>query len=294
MRRSPESTEHPEMTARLLNCSNAEYLRDPCAVPSLNATTAKVLLDRSPMHAWLQHPRLGNQPREPSKAQDEGQLIHTLLLGTGVDVEIINADNFRTKAAQQARDEAIEAGRLPVLADKYAAALAGVTQIKAHLAQFGIELDGASEYGVEWTEPGDYGDVVCRTRLDHVYHDKCLILEIKKADSAHPLAAARAVESYRYHLQMAAEVRAFQALQEGPIDFLLVFVECEPPYAVLPARLNGQYAEIGKNQWLAAVRIWERCLRENHWPGYAEEAVTLQPREWYAAQELGKLGDEDS
>ena len=77
------------MTARILNCSPGDYYRDPCAVPSLSQSIAHTLVTQSPLHAWSEHPRLGNQRKPASKAMDVGSLIHKLVLGKGVDVEIV-------------------------------------------------------------------------------------------------------------------------------------------------------------------------------------------------------------
>lgn len=277
------------MSARILDCSMAEYFADPCARPSLNVSIAKTLLERSAAHAWLEHPRFGNQRKVASKAQDEGTLIHSLLLGAGTEVQIIDALDFRTKAAQLARDTAIDQRMLPVLAHKYAAAQAGVMRLKHNLADFGIELTGTSELAIEWAEESADGEVLCRCRLDHLYQDRNLIVDVKKSECASLSAATRAVMNYRYAIQNVAYERALSALTGKSTDFLFVFVECEAPYAVLPARLGGAFKQIGEVQWRAAVNLWARCLAADDWPSYTREPVVLQPPEWHLAQEIGSV-----
>ena len=49
----------PVRRARILDVTHEQYLADPCATPSLNQSTAHVMLTKSPLHAWHQHPRLG-------------------------------------------------------------------------------------------------------------------------------------------------------------------------------------------------------------------------------------------
>src|SRR6185503_15222345 len=103
------------MYTGILNCSIDEYHNDPCETPSLSASIAKLLIDKSPMHAHAAHPRFGGEKYESSAAQDAGTLIHRLLLGAGKDIETIDADDYRTNAAKAARDAAKAAGRIPVL-----------------------------------------------------------------------------------------------------------------------------------------------------------------------------------
>lgn len=269
--------------ARLLNCTDAEYFADPCPVPALSQSIAKTLLQKSPAHAWLEHPRLGGQQRKPTKAMDAGQLIHTLLLGKGQEVDILDVKDFKTKAAQEARDNAIASGMLLVKRADHDAALAAVEQIRANIAKFGITLDGASEIAIEWEESGERGPVLCRCRMDHVWLDDGRIIDVKKAESAHPKAAARAAINYGYHIQQAAYTRALAALKpewSGRIRMLFLFMESEPPYAVLPAFASGQMAALGEAAWLRAVKLWERCLSANDWPSYARDPVALDAPNW--------------
>ena len=84
-----------EMTA-------AEYHADPCIVPSLNSSTAKVFDAESALHAHHQHPRFGGYRKPPSKIMNFGKMCHAILLG-GDRIELIKADNYKTKDASRAR-----------------------------------------------------------------------------------------------------------------------------------------------------------------------------------------------
>ena len=87
------------------NISHDVYHADPSERPSLSSHLAGILLARSPAHAKLSHPRFGGAfPDKPSDEMNVGSIIHGLLLGGGADIVEIDADNYRTKAAQEARD----------------------------------------------------------------------------------------------------------------------------------------------------------------------------------------------
>lgn len=278
------------MTAQILNVSDAEYFRDPRATPSLSASIAKVLIMESPAHAYDIHPKLGNRPRKPTDAMDAGTLVHTLLLGRGTQIQVVDAPDFRTKAAQDARDAAVNAGRLPVLRHKLEAAEKVAAQIKTRIAAFGIAIDKMAELAIRWDEPGEDGPVPCRGRLDHVDLDAGLIIDIKKTESAAPRKIARYMVDYGYDIQWAAYTRAVAALKPelaGRVEMLFLFVELEPPYVVVPAKPSGLLREFGTKRWERAVRLWERCLRDNSWPGYVTETAILEPPAWMVAEELG-------
>ena len=155
------------MTARLLpNVPADQYHNDQVGdTPTLSASIAKVLLDQSPAHAKAQHPKLNpNYERKTDDKFDIGTAVHKLLLEGESVVEIIVADNFRTKVAQEQRDQARAHGRIPLLAKDADQVIEMVQAIAAQLARFDLPAltDGAVEQTFLWNEDG----VACRARLD--------------------------------------------------------------------------------------------------------------------------------
>src|SRR5690606_29585641 len=106
----------PPDEGRLVQMDADTYYADPCPEPSLSQSIAHVLLAKSPLHAWLQHPRLGGKARAATKAMDEGSLVHALLLGQDDQIVEVDADSWRTNAAKEQRDAARAEGKIPVLA----------------------------------------------------------------------------------------------------------------------------------------------------------------------------------
>ena len=70
----------------------AAYHADPCERPSLSSSIAKILLEKTPRHAWTAHPRLNPDfaAKDESKF-DLGTAVHELMLGKGVGYTIIKA-----------------------------------------------------------------------------------------------------------------------------------------------------------------------------------------------------------
>jgi len=70
-----------------------DYHADPIAEPSLSSSIAKILLARSPRHAWANHPRLNpNQEPETRREFDFGSAAHAMLLeGSMSNFSVVDA-----------------------------------------------------------------------------------------------------------------------------------------------------------------------------------------------------------
>jgi hypothetical protein len=277
------------MTARILNVTEAEYFADTAgAVPSLSQSIARTLVTKSPAHAWVEHPRLGGQPSEPTKATDQGEIIHRLLLGRGAEVEVLPFDNYRKKAAQEARDAAREAGRTPMLEREYEGILAASTAIVRSLAALGVVLEGESEVAIEWEEAGQHGPVLCRGKLDHLkIGAKATIYDVKKIESADPRSCSNNAYSYGMDIQGAAYTSGVEKLYPefaGRVEYIPIFVEIAQPYAVVPGPLDAVLQESGRRRWARAINLWESCLRADRWPSYVDAMTVIEAPGWLIAQ----------
>lgn len=283
------------MTSKILTVTDAEYHRDPCSVPSLSQSIAHTLVTQSPLHAWAEHPRLGNLPRKSTDATDDGNLLHALLLGKGMEkIDIIDHDDYRTNKAKEARDNAIAQGLIPIKRKDFDGIQGALTQIQANIAATGISLEGEREAAFEWEEKGANGPVVCRGRMDIVRAQDGVIIDIKKTRDANPDKLRRHFTDYGYHIQHAAYTSALEKYSAyegrsdlvGRIKFQFLFVELDPPYAVCLPTLSGAMRELGERHWEKAVRVWERCLAANEWPGYVDTAP-LEPMPWLMSESIG-------
>jgi hypothetical protein len=278
------------MTARLLNVTEEEYHADPCAGPSLSHSIAHTLVTESPRHAWLEHPKLGGVKRVATKAMDEGSILHRMLLGEGADFDLITADNFRTKVAQEQRDASVAAGRIPLLMKDFDKLSTACNRIRENAAGQGFPFGGLSEVSIEFTERADKGEILCRCRIDQVRTGH-LLYDVKRVRSANPKDLSRLIVEFGYDIQWAAYTHGYEELNGdavGRSDMVFLFCEVEPPYEVVPARLDGALREIGMRRWTKAVRLWEQLLNEGSWPwpGYTDGAVTLSAPPWVVSQEL--------
>jgi hypothetical protein len=278
-----------EIKARVLDITPEQYHADPCLTPSLSSSIAKMLIDRSPAHARLAHPRLGGAAHTSTGAMDAGTVIHRLVLGKGASFEVLDFPDYRTKAAQQARDAARAQGRTPMLAHEVASLVDASKHISAQLAAYGYRIDPAhSEVAAEWQERVHASDalVQCRCMFDQVHIDEGVIFDLKKTVSANPVDLQRTITNYGYDIQHAAYTSALRALRPrlaGREEFVFLFVEIEEPYAVTPVKLTGEFRELGQSRWSRAVRTWYDCLTNDDWPAYTRGVVEIEPTPWALA-----------
>jgi len=278
------------IAAPRIDVTAAEYHADPAPEPSLSSSIAKLLLDRSPRHARLAHPRLGGVSGPGTPTMDRGTLIHLLVLGKGSEIEVIDADDWRPKWARDARDAAREAGKLPVLSGALVDAAAAATAIKRELTAGGVLLDGDSEVAMLWQEEAEQGAIWCRGMVDHMVpvDGRLCLYDLKTIHSAHPDDCTRSAINFGYDIQQEAYTRGAELTfpgYAGRVEFRFLFAEAEPPYGVTVATLDALMQQRGRRRWAEAVQTWSRCLATDEWPGYAREPVTLWSPGWLLQRE---------
>jgi hypothetical protein len=258
------------------------YFADPCPTPSLSHSIAKKLLHQSPKHAYAAHPRLGSGLDDtPSSAMDDGSIVHAMLLGNGSDIAPIDADDFRTKAAKEARDAARAAGQIPVLSHKLASlkmcAAAAKDQIMAHPDLRGFFEPGRSEAVLAWQE----GDTWCRGMIDRLPDDQSLpVFDLKLTGlSASPEEwGNRMVREYA--TQDAFYMRGLQAIGQKRPAFLFIVVEFDAPYGLSVMASAPSLRHIADVEVERAISAWKHCMKTQQWPGYPNFTAYVEAPSW--------------
>lgn len=263
-----------------------EYHLDPCPSPSLSASLAKVLVARSPAHAWYLHPRGGGGKVEPTEAMDRGTLLDSLLLGGDTEICPIPHDDYRTNAAKQLRDHAIAHGKLPIIASKLGAAQEKADAIRAELAKRGIVFDGLNQQTIVWTEQTAAGSIFCRGRLDHFKPEIATFYDLKCVEDASPRAVARKMVDFGHHIQHRAYTRGLEQILPqlaGRIRGIYVYVEPEPPFECTIAHPSGAMRALGEFDWTRAAEKWGVGVHTGIWEGYAAGEVEIEPQPYHLA-----------
>ena len=268
------------------NVPEAAYHADPCEAPSLSSGIARTLLTRSTLHAWHNHPRLNpDHAQTSSKAADAGTVLHKLLLGVGADLVPINAADWRTKAAQDARDEARAHGATPVLvgdlADLHSAA--GTIRQRLHSTDDGRLLfePGQPEATLVWRE----GPVWCRARCDYLLDDPTLpILDLKTTGmSANPEDWQRALIR-DYCIQDAFYRRGLAKLRRSTPPMRFIVAEQDPPHGVSVVCADPSLAARAEHCVERAIGMWAQCLATGQWPGYPTQTAHVAAPAWLLAR----------
>lgn len=266
----------------------ATYHSDPGAGVSLSASIAKVVSGQSLAHAYLRHPKLGGEPMAPSKAMDNGSVCHALLLGKGAEVEVLNFNDWRTKASKEARDLARADGKVPMLAKDYGGIDDAVKAIRLRMSALGLAFDGDAEVSGFWQEGGT---VPCRMRMDmiHLGENEIVITDLKTTASANPDKIQRSIIDFGYDIQHAAYISGVEHIfpdYVGKVKMQFVFAELDAPHAVTPVVLSEAFAQLGRAKWDQAVALWGEAVASDSWPCYTSEPVIIQPPMWAMAKQF--------
>ncbi len=292
----------------LYQTTREQYDEDPVVEPSLSCSIAKLLFHKSPAHAWRAHPRL-NPDHEPEDARkfDLGSAAHALMLGEADRVVTIKAENYKTKAAQEARDEAIDAGKLPLLEHMHDQVLDMVASARRQLKRCeegqGVfdPAIGVAEQTIVWRE-GERPDldaasraaapaIWCRARPDWLPRGGGNICWDYKTtgESANPERWVRTMYNTEGDMQPAFYLRGLEAITGKAWHWRWVVQETEPPYALSICAPSAPMLELGAVKVTRAMRLWHWCLSKNAWPGYSRDTAYLEVVPWEDRQMFDRL-----
>lgn len=265
------------------------YYADPCPVPSLTQSIAKVLIDDSPAHARLKHPRLA-PPLDPDEVEPEkyvaaqaiGNAAHAAMIGRGRDVAEGDFPTWMSGDAKKFKAAAIAEGRIPILRKHYTRATAMVEAARSQLDAASVKdafRKGEGEVLLAWRE----GDLWFRSLIDWVVSPAKLYDYKTTGISLAPYGLGPMIERAGWHVQAAFQERGLNVIDPagaGRRTFRFIGQENEPPYALVPVELNEHWMTMGRKKVDRAVALWSRCMATGHWPAYPAEIVTPEYPGW--------------
>lgn len=297
--------------ARVLEVEPDVYLK----LPLFSSGIARRIVQQSALHAFDAWERkleddAEDLTDEQVKTRERGSLYHHMVLGKGKRIVVIPSEilakngSYGTAESKAMRDAARAVGNIPVkqpdmeMHDKVANA------IKASILRAGHELDGVSEFAVEWSEMTPDGEVRCKGMMDHAviwgipgWDDPmsdpvapgAIIWDLKIVDDATPDKCERSAAYLGLAIQAAAYTRALAALYPrlaGRTEFRFLFCEARRPYDLWDPRAGNHFLQIGEQQWLRAVRAWAAGHAGKGWPGHRHKNRTeIEPTVWLQQQE---------
>lgn len=255
------------------------YHADPVPGGSLSSSGARLLLPPS-CPARFAYERA--HPPKPADVFEFGHAAHSLVLGVGADLDVVDAESWLSKAARTRRDEARANGHIPILRADYKQALEMAAVVHAHpIARALFDQDrGAPERALFWVD----GDVWRRALVDWLPNPgngRMIVGDYKTCRSAAPESIRKAMYNYGYHQQADWYLDGVRALAlANDAAFVFVFQEKTPPYLVTVAQPDPTALRVGGDLNRQAIEVYRQCVADGRWPGYADEVILARLPGW--------------
>lgn len=274
------------------------YHADPVPGGSLSSSGARKLLPPS-CPALFKHWR-DTAEQKTSTAMDVGHAAHLEVLGTGPELVIVDAKDWRTNKAKEAAAEARARGAVPLLAHQHQKVQEMAEALRAHpLASRLLDpLLGRTEQTLVWFD--EEFQTWRRAMLDYLplldRRRRLIIPDYKTCESAAPDDLPRSIHNYGYHQQGDWYLAGAEALglpSDGPPAFVLIFQETERPYLVTVVELDREAQEIGRVRNRKALDLYRTCTATGRWPGYSDDVVPVGLPTWAVYQHVDALNAGD-
>lgn len=257
------------------------YHLDPVEGGSLSSTGARKLMPPS-CPALFHHER--QNPPAPKKQFDYGSAAHQLVLGSGPEIVVVDATDWRTDKAKEARKAAHADGAVPLLTKDHERVQAMAAKLREHpiaRALFDPE-HGRPEQTLIWQDGPT--KVWRRARLDWLPNPaggRLIIPDYKTSHSADPGAIQRAVHQFGYHQQAGWYTDGAEALGLGDDPaFLFVVQQKDPPFLVTVVELGATALYIGRDRNRQALEVYAECSATGRWPGYSDDIELIHLPAW--------------
>lgn len=272
------------------------YHSDPIPEGSLSVSGAKRLLPPS-CPAIFHHERTHGRPDK--RAFDFGHAAHAKILGVGSEIVTVqrtakdgsksDAEDYKTKSAQEHRDEIRAAGKVPLLASERVEVDAMADALTRHpIARTLFNPDhGRPEQSLFWTDT-EFG-IWRRSRFDWLpnpRNGRMIIADYKTAQTANPNEFERPMANFGYAMQAAWYTDAAVDLELAEsAEFVFVVQEKTPPYLVSVIQPDLIAMRTGRSRNRRAIETYARCAAAGEWPGYGDDVSLVSVPYWYARQE---------
>jgi exodeoxyribonuclease VIII len=216
-----------------------------------------------------------------SEAMALGTLLHSMVLEPEVVAVAMPECDRRTKEGKAiwnaAAADAAAAGKMFVKKDVFECAGAMCDACVKHPAfetLFGGK--GHNELSIFWTDAET--DLKCKARADRVVEVPgfgFVCVDIKTTTDASPVAFARAVNRFSYHIQAAWYLDALALAGIACERFVILAVESSAPHCVAAYALDDDAMEQGRRDVSRLKREYAKCAATGIWPSYSPKIESL-------------------
>lgn len=230
-------------------------------------------LAKSPLHFWNKY----LNPEKPETVWTDaftvGAALHNLVLepqNFDKEFTLLPEINRRTKAGREeyAAFEKANKDKILLKPEQLEVCQRMASSIESHdKASSYLDGFGKAETSIFF----DWDGVECRCRPDYIREDG-VVVDVKTAACAHPSIWPKKAYDFRYHVQTAFYSEGYrQAFGEYPKAFVFVVVEKTEPYGVSVFKASDDILNAGLIDCVRDLELYRRCLKDDKWPGYAED-----------------------
>jgi hypothetical protein len=253
--------------------------------PSLSASGAKLLLEKSPAHFF--HASAMNPDREDSDKPHfaVGRAAHDLILLGGdweANYHVTPPGFSRSKTVAMAEeiaaaDYAASKGKTVIRHEDMELVKRIADKIGANEAARHALMRGKPEMTLAWQD--ELTGVWLRARPDFLPQscidgdDVRIVSDLKFMSGTHcsPRKFSKAMDDFGYLMSAAHYSEGIkQVFGKYPTGFVFVVVEKDEPHTVSLYYPPPEDIERGRNMMRQAINVFAACLKRNQWPGYAD------------------------
>jgi len=248
---------------------------------SLSSTGARKLLAPS-CPALFKYDQDHGQAHK--KEFDLGHAAHKLVLGEGAHIEVIDAPDWKSKAAREERDAAHAEDLVPLLAKDYTKVEVMADAIRRHplAGPLFTPGTGVAEQSLFWQDQRT--GIWRRARPDWVKNGgpRTICVDYKTTADASLDALERAIYTYGYNMQGPWYLDGLRALglADENAQFIFVFQEKTAPYLITVVGLDPTALQIGAAKNCRAIDTYRECIETGHWPAYLDDIAYLSLPIW--------------
>lgn len=228
--------------------------------------------------------------REETAAMRTGSAVHCAVLEPErFEAEYVCAPDLdkRTKAGKEAFAEfqAKHDGKTALEINEYCSICVLANTVRTHPRVNRLLSEGQPEVSALWKD--EEFQIRCRARFDWLTPDGWLI-DLKTTQDASAGAFARSCANYRYHVQAAWYLDAYQQASGGdlPLGFIFIAVEKTAPYGIALYELDAEAVEQGRQLSRRDLARYAAAREMDCWPGYPTDIQPLSLPRWAMNQEI--------
>lgn len=271
--------------------SNKDYHKKDPKNMTVSSSMLRDFQKSCPKAFWWKY---NNPSNERKQAFDIGTAAHSFILQKDKfleDVVVTSHDSYKTKAAQQERDNAIKAGKAIIKQSEFNEFKYFEESLFKHELASSVLNNGMPEVSFFW-EDKETG-LTCKARPDYV--NPHYLVDYKTTTDASKEAFIKSFFDFGYHQQAAWYIDGVGACGYGADQFVFVVQEKEPPYLVNVFAVSEKLIEVGRKLNRISLLKLNQCYRRNEWQGYANESVEIielediKPWTRYKYEEIGVM-----